>query len=73
MASIYINLLRKDALDAVQPIGFWAGLEKGLQSVLSTLGNSTTFLGLALPWVLLVLALLVFVRLLRFAIKKFKN
>jgi hypothetical protein len=41
--------------------------------VLSTLGNSTTFLGLALPWVLLVLALLVFVRLLRFAIKKFKN
>ena len=73
MASIYINLLRKDALDAVQPIGFWAGLEKGFQSVLSTLGNSTTFLGLALPWVILALALLVFVRLLRFAIKKFKN
>lgn len=52
LASIYIYLLRKDALDAVTPIGFWAGLEKGFESVLRTLANSTTYLGLIVPWVL---------------------
>lgn len=73
MASIYVSLLRKDALDAVQPIGFWAGLEKGFQSILSTLSNSTTFIGLALPWVLLVLSILLLAKVVRFGLKKLRN
>lgn len=73
MASIYISLLRKDALDAAEPIGFWAGLKKGFESVLEALGNSTTFFGLVLPWVLVVLLLLLVAKVVRLAIKKLKN
>jgi uncharacterized coiled-coil protein SlyX len=70
LASIYVNLMRKDALDAIAPIGFWAGLQKGLESVLQTLGNSTTYLGLVLPWIGVVLLILVLAKLVRVVIKK---
>lgn len=70
LASIYIILLRKDALDAAQPIGFWAGIQKGFESVLNTLENSTTFIGLIIPWVLVVLLLLVLVKIIRLGIKR---
>ena len=67
LASIYIYLLRKDALDAVAPIGFWAGLEKGFESVLSALQNSTTYFGLFIPWVLVVALVLLVARLVKWA------
>jgi hypothetical protein len=73
MASISVSLMRKDALDAIQPIGFWAGLEKGFQSILNTLSNSTTFIGLVLPWVLLVLSILLLAKVVRFGFKKLRN
>lgn len=70
MASIYVNLSRKDALDAIRPIGFWAGLKQGLESVLQTLGNSTTYLGLALPWIGVVLVILALAKLIGLILKR---
>lgn len=73
LASIYVNLLRKDALDAIAPIGFWAGLEKGLASILQTLANTTTYLGLVLPWVGVVVLVLVLFKLIRLIFKRVRK
>lgn len=70
LASIYIYLLRKDALDAITPIGFWAGLQKGFESVLRTIENSTTYVGLFLPWVLVVVLILLIARTARWLLNK---
>lgn len=70
LASFYIYLLRKDALDALTPIGFWAGVQKGLESVLRTLENSTTYLGLILPWVFVVALILLLARIVRWVLNK---
>ncbi len=70
LASIYVYLLRKDALDSATPIGFWAGLERGFESVLLALGNSTTYLGLVLPWILAVALLLLVAKIIKWALNK---
>lgn len=61
LSAVWVNLLPKRALDAVEPIGFLAGLETGWDAIVDFASNLTTWAGLALPWLgLIVLLLIVF-------------
>lgn len=59
LSAIWVNLVPKRALDAVEPIGFIAGLETGWNAIVDFAGNLTTWAGLALPWFGLLIALLI--------------
>lgn len=59
LSAIWVNLVPKRALDAVEPIGFIAGLETGWNAIVDFAGNLTTWAGLALPWLGLLIALLI--------------
>lgn len=64
LSAIWINIYPKKALDAVKPIGFIAGLEKGWEAIVDFAGNLTTWAGLALPWIGLFLALVIVLKIL---------
>jgi hypothetical protein len=66
-----LTLAPKSALDAVKPIGFLAGLEKGWESIVDFLSNLTTWSGLALPWIGFLVALILMLSLIkRLKVKK---
>lgn len=65
LSAIWVNLVPKRALDAVEPIGFLAGIETGWNAIVDFAGNLTTWAGLALPWLGLVLALLLLIKIFR--------
>lgn len=58
LSAIWVSVYPKNALDAIKPIGFIAGLEKGWEEIVKFASNLTTWSGLALPWIGLVIALL---------------
>jgi TRAP-type C4-dicarboxylate transport system permease small subunit len=62
LSSIWISIYPKKALDAVKPIGFVAGLEKGWEAIVDFASNLTTWTGLALPWFGLLLVLAIVLR-----------
>lgn len=64
LAAIWISIYPKRSLDAVAPIGFVAGLETGWEAVVNFASNLTTWAGLALPWLGLVLALILILKIL---------
>jgi hypothetical protein len=71
MTTIWLTLAPKSALDAVKPIGFLAGLEKGWESIVDFLSNLTTWSGLALPWIGFLVALILMLSLIkRLKVKK---
>jgi len=57
LSAIWVNILPKRALDAVRPIGFLAGIEKGWESIVNFVGNLSTWAGLILPWLGLLIAI----------------
>jgi hypothetical protein len=63
LSAIWVNILPKKSLTAVKPIGFVAGLEKGWDEIVKFANNLTTWTGLALPWIGLVFALLLVLKL----------
>ena len=58
LAAIWVSVYPKNSLAAIKPIGFIAGLEKGWEEIVKFASNLTTWSGLALPWIGLVVALL---------------
>lgn len=65
LSAIWVNLVPKRALDAVAPIGFIAGIETGWNAIVDFAGNLTTWAGLALPWLGLILVLLLLIKIIR--------
>lgn len=64
LAAIWVSVYPKNSLAAIKPIGFIAGLEKGWEAIVQFASNLTTWSGLALPWIGLVLALLLIFKIL---------
>lgn len=64
LSAIWISIYPKKALDAIEPIGFLAGLEQGWDAVVDFAGNLTTWAGLALPWLGVVIAFLILLKIL---------
>lgn len=64
LAAIWVSVYPKNSLAAIKPIGFIAGLEKGWEEIVKFASNLTTWLGLALPWIGLVVALLLIFKIL---------
>ncbi len=58
MSAIYISLYLPDYLNTVKPIGFIQGIEKGFYAMLNFAINLTSFIGIILPWILLIALLL---------------
>lgn len=70
LSAIWVNILPKRALDAVRPIGFIAGIEKGWDAIVDFAGNLSTWAGLALPWIGLIVVIGVFFRLLAAVLRR---
>ena len=51
MSVIYLALLPNDSFNAIKPIGFLAGIEKGFVALLNAAANLTSILGYLIPWV----------------------
>ena len=64
LAAIWVSVYPKNSLAAIKPIGFIAGLEKGWEEIVKFASNLTTWSGLALPWIGLVVALLLIFKIL---------
>lgn len=64
LAAIWVSVYPKNSLAAIKPIGFIAGLEKGWEEIVRFASNLTTWSGLALPWIGLVVALLLIFKIL---------
>ena len=64
LAAIWVSVYTKNSLAAIKPIGFIAGLEKGWEEIVKFASNLTTWSGLALPWIGLVVALLLIFKIL---------
>ena len=64
LAAILVSVYPKNSLAAIKPIGFIAGLEKGWEEIVKFASNLTTWSGLALPWIGLVVALLLIFKIL---------
>ena len=64
LAAIWVSVFPKNSLAAIKPIGFIAGLEKGWEEIVKFASNLTTWSGLALPWIGLVVALLLIFKIL---------
>lgn len=70
LSAIWVNILPKRALDAVRPIGFIAGIEKGWDAIVDFAGNLSTWAGLALPWIALLIVIGIFFRLLAAVLRR---
>ena len=55
MSVIYLSLLPNDSFNAIKPIGFLAGIEKGFVALLNAAANLTSILGYFIPWFITIL------------------
>jgi len=55
MSVVYLSLLPNDSFNAIKPIGFLAGIEKGFVALLNAAANLTSILGYFIPWFITIL------------------
>jgi uncharacterized coiled-coil protein SlyX len=55
MSVIYLSILPNDSFNAIKPIGFLAGIEKGFIALLNAAANLTSVLGYFIPWIITII------------------